>query len=54
MFGIAEDIEDIRKTNMITVMNHRGDVDWMVGYCVGDRIKILQVNVDGDGCYEQL
>ena len=46
IFGVAEDIENIRQANTFTVINHRGDLDWMVGYCVCDRIKTLQVNSD--------
>ncbi|XP_062505493.1 1-acyl-sn-glycerol-3-phosphate acyltransferase delta-like [Corticium candelabrum] len=42
IFGVAEDIENIRQANTFTVINHRGDLDWMVGYCVCDRIKTLQ------------
>lgn len=43
-FMKAEDYEKVAKESAIVVLNHKYDIDWAVGWVIGDRCKILGVS----------
>ena len=45
MFAKNEDIKKYpNREHALCVLNHRGDVDWMVGWCLIERIGMLGVS----------
>ena len=35
--------EELSRFNKVAILNHRGDIDWMLGIALCDRLGILQV-----------
>ena len=45
MFAKNEDIKKYpNREHALCILNHRGDVDWMVGWCLIERIGMLGVS----------
>ena len=45
VYAADEEVRTIHLANMIAILNHRGDVDWMLGYSLCDRFGNLQVRL---------
>jgi lysophosphatidic acid acyltransferase/lysophosphatidylinositol acyltransferase len=41
IYGVDEELETASLANVIAILNHRGDVDWMLGFSVCDRFGFL-------------
>ena len=44
-YGDAEDYKKIGKESALVVPNHRGDIDWLTGYIIGERGGYLGVRI---------
>ena len=46
VFGIEADILGYtNKEHALCLLNHRGDLDWMIGWVISDRLGVLGVSI---------
>ena len=46
-FGSDYDVGHANKEHALVTMNHRGDLDWMIGWVIIDRLAMLGVREKG-------